>query len=227
MFRATVLCFVLLLIPISSSAYTIVLTDGSVLMAQDLYTIEDGRAVFSTPEGRLVSLPMSQIDETATQKANQTPQRETYTSMTDSHITRTAPRQTIDNFALRRYRNVAISQDSSPPLSGEKRIVNAEGAKGLKVSRSDIQAKETQIQTLRTQINQKAEKANATQDLEARTAMAAEVEQLKGQYSQLRGEYAQMIRSYNEQLFVAKAQEEKEAPDSQETREEESDELDR
>ena len=222
MFRATVLFFVLLLIPISSSAYTIVLTDGSVLTAQTPYTVEDGRAIFTTPKGRLVSLPMSQIDETATQKANQTPQRETYTSMTESHITRTAPRQTIDNYALQRYRKVAISQDTSPPFA--VRVGSTEDAEGLTVTRADIQTRETQIQALRTQINEKVVKANVTDDIEAKKAMVSEINQLKSQYSTFREEYAQMIQTYNEQLFAARAAaQEAEAGGSEEPPEGDSD----
>ena len=54
----------------AASAYTIYLKDGSTVVAQDKYTLRDGRALITLPNGTHTFIPASQIDVARTEAAN-------------------------------------------------------------------------------------------------------------------------------------------------------------
>lgn len=67
---ATTLAAVLLLSS-PAAAYTVVLEDGSKIMAEKEYRVRDGQAIIELPNGTFTSIDVDQIDVEATREANE------------------------------------------------------------------------------------------------------------------------------------------------------------
>ncbi len=68
--RTALLALALLLAALPAAAYTIVLTDGSKIVADHEYRVEDGKAIITLPNGTETFLDASEIDRKATEEAN-------------------------------------------------------------------------------------------------------------------------------------------------------------
>ncbi len=68
--RSAVLAVVLLLAALPAAAYIIVLTDGSKIVADHEYRVENGKAIITLPNGTETFLDASEIDRKATEEAN-------------------------------------------------------------------------------------------------------------------------------------------------------------
>ncbi len=68
--RSTVIALVLLLAALPAAAYIIVLKDGSKIVADHEYRVENGKAIITLPNGTETFLDASEIDRKATEEAN-------------------------------------------------------------------------------------------------------------------------------------------------------------
>jgi hypothetical protein len=197
--------------------YVIILKDGSAIMAEERFRVENGLAILRTSDAQLVSVAAEHVDVRRTEEANapdvvvvdrserpKKPQGESTPSQPPREEGAASPvARTVDNHALRKYHNIRINTGEGPaPWEAEEGEEAEEGKMTKAYNKSDLLSREEELRKMVDSINAKVQEANSrTGNYTLQKRMEREIEEMRKNYQKEWQGYANMVNQYNTQQY--------------------------
>jgi hypothetical protein len=197
--------------------YVVILKDGSAIMAEERFRVENGVAIMRTSDAQLVSVAAEHVDVRRTEEANapdvvvvdrseqvKKPQGESTPSQPPREESAASPMaRTVDNHALRKYRNIRINAGEGPvPWEAEEGEEAEEGKAPKAYDKSDLLSREEELRKMVDSINAKVGEANSRRmNLPLQKRMEKEIEEMRENYQKEWQGYAEMVNQYNAQQY--------------------------
>ncbi len=199
--------------------YVVILKDGSAIMTEERFRVEKGLAILRTSDGRLVSVATEHVDARRTEEANapdavvvdrsawlkKSQEESLQTPSQSPREEDTAPTvaRTVDNYELRKYRNIRINAGEGPVPERVEEGKEAEEEKASKTyNKSDLIEREEELRKMVDAINAKVEEANSrTGNFTLQKRTEREVEEMRKTYQKEWQGYAGMVKQYNTQQY--------------------------
>jgi hypothetical protein len=197
--------------------YVVILKDGSAIIAEEPYRVENGLAILRTSDAQLVSVAAEHVDVRRTEEANapdavvvdrsvlsEKPQVESTPSQPPPEEG-AAPQvaRTVDNHELRKYRNIRINAGEGYETWEAEEGEEAEEEKApTAYKKSDLLSREEELRKMVDTINAKVEEANSrTGNYPLQKRMEREIEEMRQNYQKEWQGYAEMVNQYNAQQY--------------------------
>ncbi|UCF80805.1 MAG: hypothetical protein JSV08_09960 [Acidobacteriota bacterium] len=198
--------------------YVVILKDGSAIMAEEPFRVENGVAIMRTSDAQLVSVAAEHVDVRRTEEANapdvvvvdrsarsEKPEGEPTPSQPPREESAASPAaRTVDNYELRKYRNIRINASENPvPWEAEEGEEEEEKA-STAYKKSDLLSREEELRKMVDSINTKVEEANSRRtNLAFQKRMEKEIEEMRENYQKEWDGYAEMVNQYNAQQYAS------------------------